>query len=99
MSDTREETNSVRVKIYGQEYVLRTEGDPECLIELCSVLDERMRNVAESTGSVDTLKVAVLAALNIADEARRAKDEVMKLEEAIDKRSTACASMLDRILS
>ena len=93
------EANSVRVKIYGQEYVLRTEGDPKSLMDLCAALDERMQNVAEATGSVDTIKIAVLVALNIADEARRAKEEVRILDEAISKRSAACVTMLDRFLS
>ena len=41
---------------------LRTTGDPERLKALCVSLDKRMREVAASTGAVDTLKVAVLAA-------------------------------------
>jgi len=98
MSETWD-ANSVRVKIYGQEYVLRTEGDPKSLLDLCEVLDKQMRNVAEATGSVDTIKIAVLVALNIADEARRAKEEVRILDEAISKRSTACVTMLDRFIS
>ena len=98
MSKTRE-ANSVGVRIYDREYVLRTDGDPERLQSLCAVLDERMRNIAGATGVVDTLKVAVLAALSIADDARRAKEEKMKLDEAIGRRSIACVSMLDDSLS
>ena len=94
-----QEINSVRTRIYDREYVLRTNGDPECLLKLCAVLDERMRMTAEATGVVDTLKVAVLAALSIADDVRRAKEETIKLDEAIGKRSIACVSMLDRFLS
>ena len=94
-----QETNSVQVRIYDQEYVLRTDGDPECIQALCTVVDERMRNIAASTGAVDTLKVAVLAALSIADDARRAKEETMKLDDVIGERSTACLTMLDRFLS
>ena len=98
MNETQE-TISVRVEIYDREYVLRTDGDPERLRALCAVLEERMRSVAGATGSVDTLKVAVLAALSIADDARRAREETMKLDEAVGKRSIACVSMLDRLLS
>ena len=92
-------TNSVEVQIYDRKYVLRTDGDPERLKTLCAVLDERMRNVVETTGAIDTLKVAVLAALSMADDACRAREETMKLDEAIGKRSIACISMLDRFLS
>jgi cell division protein ZapA len=98
MSETQG-TNTVRAQIYDREYVLCTDGDLERLQTLCAVLDERMRNVAGATGVVDTLKVAVLAALSIADDARRAKEETIKLDEAIGKRSIACVSMLDRSIS
>jgi len=93
------ETNSVRAQIYDREYILRTDGDPERLQALCAALDERMKNIAATTGAVDTLKVAVLAALSIADDARIAREEAKKLDEAIGKRSTACVSIIDRLLS
>ena len=93
-----QEPKSVRARIYDREYVLLTEGDPERLRALCAVLDERMHEVAKASGSVDTLKVAVLAALSIADDVRRAKDETMKLDDAVGKRAIACISMLDRFL-
>ena len=94
MNETRG-ANSVLVKIYDREYVLRTDGDTERLQTLCADLDERMQNIAVTTSAVDTLKVAVLAALSIADEALRAKEEMMKLDEAISRRAIACTSMLD----
>ena len=92
-------TSSIRVQIYDRDYVLRTDGDPERLKVLCAVLDERMRNLADTTGAADTLKVAVLAALSIADDMRRAKEETMKLDEMIGERSIACVSILDRSLA
>jgi cell division protein ZapA len=97
--DEMRETNSVRATIYNQDYVLRTNGDPRNLETLCAILDDRMKNIAEATGAVDTIKVAVLAALSMADDARRAKEDMIKLDEAISKRSLACASMLDRSIS
>jgi cell division protein ZapA (FtsZ GTPase activity inhibitor) len=93
------ETNSVRAKIHGREYVLRTNGDTEHLKALCAVLDARMQNVVETTGVIDTFKIAILAALSLAEDARRVKEEMTKLDEAIGKRSDACVSMLDRSLS
>ena len=49
------EPSPVRVKIYDREYAFRTTGDPERLQNLCSGLDKRMREVAATTGGVDTL--------------------------------------------
>jgi cell division protein ZapA len=93
------EPSSVRVKIYDREFALRTTGDPERLHALCASLDKRMREIAASTGSVDTLKVAVLAALSLGDELQRVRDELKKLDESVGRRSLACSSMLDRILT
>jgi cell division protein ZapA len=91
------EGSPVRVKIYDREYALRTTGDPERLQYICAQLDKRMREIAASTGAVDTLKVAVLAALSLADDLQRAKDDLRKLDESIGRRSLACVSLLDRI--
>jgi len=94
-----QEPKPVSVCIYDKEYILHTDGDPERLEELCTLLDKRMHEVAAATGAVDTLKVAVLAALSIADDVSRAKDETARLDEAVGKRSTACIAMLERLFS
>ena len=59
---------STPVTIFGKTYHLRGDGDPDYLAELATEVDKRMRAVAESTGTADTLKIAILAALNLADE-------------------------------
>ncbi|MBN2320455.1 MAG: cell division protein ZapA [Acidobacteria bacterium] len=92
------EITSVRVTIYDREYTLRTPGNPERLRAVCADLDKRMREVAASTGSVDTFKVAVLAALSLADDLQRSRDELKKFDESVGRRSIACVSMLDRAL-
>ena len=58
------------VTIFGRTYHLRGHSDTEYLNELAASVDERMREVAEATGTADTLKIAILAALNFADESR-----------------------------
>ncbi len=98
MSD-QPEASSVRFKIYDREYAFRTTGDPERLQALCASLDKRMREVAASTGAVDTLKVAVLAALSLADDLQKVREELKKLDESVGRRSLACVSMLDRLFS
>ncbi|MEJ2245423.1 MAG: cell division protein ZapA [Acidobacteriota bacterium] len=89
---------SVRVKIYDRDYTLRTQGDPERLRAVCADLDKRMREVAASTGAVDTFKVAVLAAISLADDLQRSQDELKKFDESVGRRSIACVSMLERAL-
>jgi len=59
--------NSVRVEIFDQAYNLRG-SDPEYILKLAEYVDAKMRAVSEQTHTVDTARLAVLAALNIADE-------------------------------
>jgi cell division protein ZapA len=62
---------STNVEIFGQTYLVRGEGDPNYLLELARFVDSRMRDVAAQVATVDPAKIAILAALNIADEFSR----------------------------
>ena len=91
-----EESNKVTtVKIYKQTYQVRSGGDPEYIKRLAKYVDETMTDVFESTPSVDSIKVAVLAALNIADECFSTKDELDRLEEAVCEKSEKLITLLD----
>lgn len=63
--------SSTEVEIFGQTYSVRGEGDPDYLTELARFVDSRMRDVAAQVATIDPLKIAILAALNIADEFSR----------------------------
>jgi cell division protein ZapA len=59
---------TVEVEIYGASYHVRGDNDSEYLQELAGIVDTKMREVAQHVTTVDTTKLAILAALNIADE-------------------------------
>lgn len=63
--------SATSVEIFGQTYNVRGEGDPNYLTELAQFVDSRMREVAAEVVTIDALKIAILAALNIADEFSR----------------------------
>jgi cell division protein ZapA len=92
------EPSFVQVKIYDRDYALRTTGDPERLHRICISLDKRMREIAESSGTVDTLKLAILVALSLADDLDRIREELKKMDESLSRRSLECVSMLERFL-
>jgi cell division protein ZapA (FtsZ GTPase activity inhibitor) len=92
------EPHTVRVKIYDREYSLRTTGDPERLRSLCLDLDRRMREAAAGSGAVDTLKVAILAGLGLAEELCQVRAELVRMDESVSRRSKECASLLERCL-
>jgi cell division protein ZapA len=87
------------VEIFGQRLGLRADGDEARVQEIARFVDFRMREVADRSSSVDTVKIAVLTALNIADELfqeresdqdtrqkrleKQAKRLVTKIEEAM----------------
>ncbi len=66
--DPTESAEATPVTIFGRTYHLRGNEDVAYLTELAALVDEKMSEVAEATGTADTLKVAILASLNIADE-------------------------------
>jgi cell division protein ZapA len=93
------DSNVVMIKIYDREYALRTDGDPAHLKRLCVDLDQRMKVIAESSGTADTLKVAILTALSLADELSRIQNELKEMDESVSRRSLECVTLLDRFFS
>ena len=61
-------TTTIEVEIFGSSYKVRGENDSEHLQELAAFVDQKMREVASHMASADVTKVAILAALNIAEE-------------------------------
>jgi cell division protein ZapA len=66
-----------QVEIYGQTYSVRAEGDSSYVHDLARFVDSRMKEVAEQTATVDTTKIAILAALNISDDLHRVEKNRM----------------------
>ncbi len=89
---------SVRVNIYDQIYNLRG-SDPEYITKLGEYVDSKMRAVAEQTSTVDSLRLAVLAALNIADEYHILKKKYEAIAGDVNKRAAHLAGALDEVLS
>jgi cell division protein ZapA len=89
---------TIRVEIYNQTYNIRSDGDTEYIIQLAEFVDSRMREISSGTLTVDSLKVAILAALHIADELHRLKNMHEQADSQLAARSSECAEMLDRLL-
>lgn len=88
----------MKIEIYDQVYNVSADQDEAYLKELASFVDGKMRAVAEATHTVDSLRVAILAALNIADEfftVRRRQEEV---EGPLRKRVERCVSLVEKAL-
>lgn len=87
---------SVRVEIYDQPYNLRG-SDPEYVNKLADYVDAKMRAVAAHGATVDSLRVAVLAALNIADELQALRKRYETLSADLN-RANHLSGLLDKVL-
>jgi len=88
---------SVRVEIFDQAYNLRG-TDPDYILKLAEYVDSKMRAVAEATNTIDTVRLAVLAALNIADEYHLLKKKLESGTNDYQKRAHLLADALDEVL-
>jgi cell division protein ZapA len=88
----------IPVTIQGQQYPIRTSLEPEYVQQLATFVDEKMRAAAESTPSGDSLRLAVLAALNIADELFRCRTATDARNGELAERTEELERLLDRVL-
>ena len=88
----------VHVEIHGAQYPIRSGLDPAYVAELAAYVDQKMRAASRETSAADSLKVAVLAALNIADECFRLRDEDERRRESMTVRAGELERMLDLAL-
>ena len=88
----------ISVEIHGQRYPIRSTLDREYVARLASYVDEKMRAAADSTPSSDSLRLAVLTALNVADELFRCRDGSRARTGEIAERAGALEKLLDRVL-
>jgi cell division protein ZapA len=88
---------SVRVEIYDQTYQLRG-SDPEYINQLADFVDTKMRLIAQQASTVDSLRVAVLAALNIADEYLMLKRKFDAIDRDYHARAEQLSGALDEVL-
>jgi cell division protein ZapA len=96
-ASSKDTTSSVRVEIFDQAYNLRG-SDPDYILKLAEYVDGKMRAVAEQTHTVDTVRLAVLAALNIADEYHLLKRNQDSGTIEYLKRANNLANALDEVL-
>ncbi|MGB7203049.1 MAG: cell division protein ZapA [Pyrinomonadaceae bacterium] len=89
---------TIRVEIYNQTYSIRSDGDNEYIQNLAEYVDSKMREISSGTMTVDSLKVAILAALHIADEFYQLKLSQTNVDTQLATRSSECSEMLDKLL-
>ena len=92
------DARGIRVVIYDQEYFMKGDLDEAYIQKLAQYLDGKMRSIAERSRTVDTVRVAILAALNVADEYHRLKAKQEENTRHLDQIVGEYNQALDELL-
>lgn len=88
----------IQVEIFGQGYSVLGGQDPGRVQEIATFVDQQMRDIARSGGAVDSVRIAVLAAMNIADELFRSRSAAREAEDRARRGAAERAAGLAREL-
>ena len=87
--------NKVKVNIYGNEYNIKGEADPEYIQKLAEYINKRMVETGRNITNGNVLQIAILTALNIADEYFQLQDMRGDISGALEQKAKALISMLE----
>jgi cell division protein ZapA len=88
----------MKVEIYGQSYNVVGDLEPEYAEVLARYVDGTMREIARATGMVDSVKIAVLSALAIADELHNLRNSHQEGADDLRERAERCISLIEKAL-
>ena len=89
----------VTVEIAGQRYPIRSGLDPSYVIELAAYVDRKMRVATDSAPASDMMGLAVLVALNLADECFRARQQSSSAHGELNERALRLEQLVDDALT
>lgn len=87
--------NITKVTIYGTEYPIKGDTDAEYIQKVAEYVDRKMYEVDRNTSAKSTLKVAILTALNIADELYRERAEKDKLIQQFEEKLSMLSNLMN----
>jgi len=93
------EKNVLKVRIYGAEYLIRGQADVNYMHSVAEYVNNKMLEVDQNSRVDSSLKVAILATLNIADELFRERGEKEQLRNELEKKMQQLNELIDRQLS
>jgi len=96
MADKGSTENAVKVTIYGQEYPIRSRGNVEYIRKVARYVDEQMYQIEEQTAVKSPSRLAILAALNIADKLFELQDDKDQLLSDFEAKAREISEYLNR---
>ena len=85
----------VEIKVFGQTYTVKTDAEEDYIQEVAKYVNEKMEEVLKKTKSVSSLNVAILTALNIADDLLREKEKRTALLREVEAKSKDLVEKID----
>lgn len=92
---TGPDKQSVRVTIFNQTYNIAVSGDPREAEKLAADVDQLMLDMARRTGYGDSLRIAVLACLHLADRLQEAESRVSTIEAQASRLNLQMGELLE----
>jgi len=89
----------VTVEIGGQRYPIRSGLDPAYVAELAAYVDQKVRAATDAAPTNDLLSIAILVAMNIADECFRARQQQSSSDGQFNERALRLEQLVDQVLS
>ena len=89
----------IHIEIQGQRYPIKTTLEPRYVQDLAAFVDRKMTLAVEASPSSDMLGLAVLTALNIADEMFRLRDQRLTEVDSISERAQAIERIVDQAIA
>lgn len=86
---------SVEVYILNQRYTIKGDAPEEHIQKLANYVNDRITEVYKSTTDITPLKASILAAIDIADELCRLKEEQGHLTNSIEEKAALLARLFD----
>ncbi|KPK91158.1 hypothetical protein AMJ80_07615 [bacterium SM23_31] len=90
--------NVVKVNIFGTEYPIKGDSDVDYIQDVASYVNNKMIEIEKNLTVKSLLKVAILAALNIADELYKERGEKIKLLSTLEEKSHGLNEKISRII-
>jgi cell division protein ZapA (FtsZ GTPase activity inhibitor) len=85
----------VNVEIMGQNLVVRSDADDDWIRTVAHAVDEKIRRIRASSQGASSVSLAILAALNFADELQRLRNEHKELMERIEAMNRRLSTVID----
>ena len=86
--------NSISLKIFGNEYKVKSRGDDDYIQSLSRYIDEMVDEVQKQGNAVTTSDLIAMVMLNMADEVKKTRTELESLKETVNVR---IGQLIDRM--